>query len=167
MAAQRETDPDALAAVLPPPLKPTSRPLGRVNISGVDLPGHPLGAGSFAVAASHGGVDGWYLLVMPMAHERALGGGREVSGEALPVPGGEAAPHEYLDRQVFIRATNTKCREPAQRYVTGVDSIRWGSDYPHEEGTYPYSREGLRSPTRSPGERRYGCGDARSGILPV
>lgn len=76
-----ETDPDALAAVLPPPLKPTGRPLVRVNISKVDLPGYPLGAGSFAVAAHHGGVDGWYPLVMPMTHERALTGGREVFGE--------------------------------------------------------------------------------------
>ncbi|MEU5533434.1 acetoacetate decarboxylase family protein [Streptomyces sp. NPDC020362] len=76
-----ETDPDAVAAVLPPPLKPTSRPLVRVNISKVDLPGYPLGAGSFAVAADHAGVDGWYPLVMPMTHERALTGGREVFGE--------------------------------------------------------------------------------------
>ena len=76
-----ETDPDAVAAVLPPPLKPTARPLARVNISKVDLPGYPLGAGSFAVAAAHGAVDGWYPLVMPMTHERALTGGREVFGE--------------------------------------------------------------------------------------
>ncbi|MFI9805509.1 acetoacetate decarboxylase family protein [Streptomyces sp. NPDC052301] len=76
-----ETDPDAVAAVLPPPLKPTSSPLVRVNISAVDLPGYPLGAGSFAVAAAHGTVDGWYPLVMPMTHERALTGGREVFGE--------------------------------------------------------------------------------------
>ncbi|PWI19246.1 acetoacetate decarboxylase [Streptomyces sp. Act143] len=76
-----ETDPDAVAAVLPPPLKPTARPLARVTISKVDLPGYPLGAGSFAVAAAHGDVDGWYPLVMPMTHERALIGGREVFGE--------------------------------------------------------------------------------------
>ncbi|MGW3847931.1 acetoacetate decarboxylase family protein [Streptomyces fagopyri] len=76
-----ESDPDAVAAVLPPPLKPTARPLVRVNISKVDLPGYPLGAGSFAVAAAHGGVEGWYPLVMPMTHERALIGGREVYGE--------------------------------------------------------------------------------------
>ncbi|RPF32492.1 acetoacetate decarboxylase family protein [Streptomyces sp. TLI_185] len=81
LVAQWETDPDALAAVLPAPLKPTGRPLVRVNISRVDLPGHPLGAGSFAVAASHAGVDGWYPLVMPMTHERALICGREVFGE--------------------------------------------------------------------------------------
>lgn len=76
-----ETDPDALAAVLPPPLKPTGSPLVRVNISEVDLPGYPLGAGSVAVAAAHGTVDGWYPLVMPMTQERALTGGREVFGE--------------------------------------------------------------------------------------
>jgi hypothetical protein len=26
----------------------------------------------------------------------------------------------------------------------GLDKIMWGSDYPHDEGTYPYTREGLR-----------------------
>ncbi|GAA3054632.1 hypothetical protein GCM10017562_18810 [Streptomyces roseofulvus] len=76
-----ETDPDAVAAVLPPPLKPTGRPLVRVTISQVDLPGYPLGAGSVSVAAAHGATEGWYPLVMPMTHERALIGGREVFGE--------------------------------------------------------------------------------------
>lgn len=76
-----ETDPDAVAAVLPPPLKPTGRPLVRATVSRVDLSGYPLGAGSLAVAAAHGEVDGWYPLVMPMTHERALTGGREVFGE--------------------------------------------------------------------------------------
>ncbi|MGI5351523.1 acetoacetate decarboxylase family protein [Streptomyces sp. CA-250714] len=76
-----ETDPDAVAAVLPPPLEPAERPLMRANISQVQLPGFPLGAGSVAVAARHAGTDGWYPLVMPMTHERALIGGREVFGE--------------------------------------------------------------------------------------
>ncbi|MFE5939813.1 acetoacetate decarboxylase family protein [Streptomyces sp. NPDC056470] len=76
-----ETDPDVVAAVLPPPLKPTERPLVRANISQVDLPGYPLGAGSVAVAAAHGDQEGWYPLVMPMTLERALVGGREVFGE--------------------------------------------------------------------------------------
>ena len=53
-----ETDPDAVAAVLPPPLHPTRHPPVRVTISKVDLPGYPLGAGSFAVTAAHDGVDG-------------------------------------------------------------------------------------------------------------
>ncbi|BDM68164.1 hypothetical protein HEK616_16510 [Streptomyces nigrescens] len=76
-----ESDPDAVAAVLPPPLKPSGRPLVRATVSTVSLPGYPLGAGSVAVAAEHDGVPGWYPLVMPMTHERALTGGREVFGE--------------------------------------------------------------------------------------
>lgn len=36
-----ESDPDVVAAVLPPPLKPAERPLVRANISKVDLPGYP------------------------------------------------------------------------------------------------------------------------------
>ena len=27
------------------------------------------------------------------------------------------------------------------RDVTGVDSLLWGSAYPHDEGTFPHSRE--------------------------
>ncbi|MFI8852189.1 acetoacetate decarboxylase family protein [Streptomyces sp. 891-h] len=76
-----ETDPEVVAAVLPPPLEPAGRPLVRAGISQVRLPGCPLGAGSVAVAARHGETDGWYPLVMPMTHERALVGGREVFGE--------------------------------------------------------------------------------------
>ncbi|WP_030571347.1 acetoacetate decarboxylase family protein [Streptomyces aureocirculatus] len=81
LVAVWESDPDVVAAVLPPPLKPTGRPLVRASISRVALAGYPLGAGSVAVAAEHGGVSGWYPLVMPMTHERALTGGREVFGE--------------------------------------------------------------------------------------
>ncbi len=77
-----ETDPEAAAQVLPPPLKPADRPLVRATISRVDLPGgHVLGAGSVAVRAVHDGVEGDYPLVMPMTTERALIGGREVFGE--------------------------------------------------------------------------------------
>ncbi|WP_415954302.1 amidohydrolase family protein [Streptomyces sp. KLOTTS4A1] len=54
-------------------------------------------------------------------------------------------PSEYLDRQVFVCATNTKRRELAQRYEIGVDNILWGSDFPHPEGTWPDTRNWLRN----------------------
>jgi hypothetical protein len=34
--------------------------------------------------------------------------------------------------------------ECAERHRIGVDRIMWGSDYPHFEGTAPYTREALR-----------------------
>ena len=76
-----ETDPDAVAAVLPPPLQPSERPLVRATVTRVDMAGYVFGAGYFAVAANHEGRPGEYPLVMPMTSERAVIGGREVYGE--------------------------------------------------------------------------------------
>jgi acetoacetate decarboxylase len=78
-----ETDPDALAAVLPPFLAPSDRPLVRVSVASVDvgrgLP--PFVAGTFAVQAIHDGNVGNYPLLMPMTTEQAVIGGRETFGE--------------------------------------------------------------------------------------
>ena len=30
------------------------------------------------------------------------------------------------------------------RHIIGVDNLLWGSDYPHSEGTFPYSRQVLK-----------------------
>lgn len=68
-------------------------------------------------------------------------GGKKLS----PFAGLDRPPHEYLDRNVFICATNTKRRELAQRYEIGVGNILWGSDFPHPEGTWPATREWLRN----------------------
>ncbi|UGQ10188.1 acetoacetate decarboxylase family protein [Yinghuangia sp. ASG 101] len=76
-----ETDPEVVAAVLPPPLVPADVPLVRANIAACDINGHPLGAGAVAVRCRHGAVEGDYTLTMPMTTERAVIGGREVFGE--------------------------------------------------------------------------------------
>jgi hypothetical protein len=34
--------------------------------------------------------------------------------------------------------------DAAARDVVGLDRFMWGSDYPHDEGTWPYTREHLR-----------------------
>ncbi|HWB67822.1 MAG TPA: acetoacetate decarboxylase family protein [Mycobacteriales bacterium] len=83
LVATYETDAAAVAAVLPPPLTPPAEPLVRVTIATVDVGrGYPVfGAGTFAVHASHEGVDGDYALVMPMTTEQAVIGGRETFGE--------------------------------------------------------------------------------------
>jgi len=83
LVAVYETDPDAIAAVLPPFLTPPKEPLVRVNIATVELGrGIPtFGAGTFSVYCSHEGTDGDYALVMPMTTEQAVVGGRETFGE--------------------------------------------------------------------------------------
>ena len=52
-------------------------------------------------------------------------------------------PSEYVDRNIFIGASNTKRRELGMRYEIGVGNICWGNDFPHPEGTWPRTREWL------------------------
>jgi len=83
LTAVYETDPDAVAAVLPRPLTPSPEPLVRVTIATVDIGAGrpPFGAGTFSVEAMHGDLVGGYPLVMPMTTEQAVVGGRETFGE--------------------------------------------------------------------------------------
>ncbi|NQZ95915.1 MAG: amidohydrolase [Myxococcales bacterium] len=53
-------------------------------------------------------------------------------------------PSEYFDRNCAIGSSNTRRRELARRYEIGVDNIMWGNDFPHPEGTWPYTRKFLR-----------------------
>jgi len=81
-----ETDQEIVAALLPQPLKPTARPEVSVVLSNVKIQITPdftfeIGAGSFGVMASYDGVEGAYLLTMPMTTEAAVVGGRETFGE--------------------------------------------------------------------------------------
>lgn len=82
LEAVYETDPEIVAAVLPPPLRPGPEPLVRLNISTVTMPNNIVfGAGWFGVQACHGDVLGEYPLFMPMSTEQATIGGRETFGE--------------------------------------------------------------------------------------
>jgi acetoacetate decarboxylase len=76
------TDPEVVAAVLPPPVEPGDEPLVKITVATVDIPGYPtFGAGSFSVRARHEGTDGFYALLMPMTTEQSVIGGRETFGE--------------------------------------------------------------------------------------
>jgi acetoacetate decarboxylase len=78
-----ETDPEAIAAVLPPFLRAAPDPLVRLTIATVDVGhGYPVfGAGTFAVMCEHEGTVGDYALLMPMTTEQSVLGGRETFGE--------------------------------------------------------------------------------------
>ena len=99
LVAVYETDPDVLASVLPPPITPRADAHVKVTIASVDLgrPGlPPFGAGSFSVAASHEGTEGWYALLMPMTTEQSGIGGRETFGEPKKI--GQVALERDGDR---------------------------------------------------------------------
>jgi len=53
-------------------------------------------------------------------------------------------PSEYFKRQCHLGASFLPPKECARRHEVGLDRIMWGTDYPHVEGSYPYTREHLR-----------------------
>jgi predicted TIM-barrel fold metal-dependent hydrolase len=54
-------------------------------------------------------------------------------------------PSYYWQRNCYVGASFLRPCEAPLRYDIGVDRIMWGSDFPHTEGTYPYSTEALRN----------------------
>ncbi|MFD4229061.1 amidohydrolase family protein [Streptomyces sp. NPDC058545] len=55
-----------------------------------------------------------------------------------------ASPGKVWRDNCFVGASFMRPHEVPLRDRIGLDKIMWGSDYPHDEGTAPYSREGLR-----------------------
>ncbi|MGW0736145.1 amidohydrolase family protein [Streptomyces sp. NPDC002851] len=53
-------------------------------------------------------------------------------------------PSTVWSENCYVGASFMRPHEVGLRDRIGLDKIMWGSDYPHDEGTYPYSREGLR-----------------------
>ena len=53
-------------------------------------------------------------------------------------------PSEYFQRNFWIGASFLRPTESPLRHRIGVDRIMWGDDYPHSEGSYPFTREALR-----------------------
>jgi predicted TIM-barrel fold metal-dependent hydrolase len=53
-------------------------------------------------------------------------------------------PSEYWARQCHVGSSFIRRHEVALRHRVGVDRIMWGSDFPHREGCWPFSREHLR-----------------------
>jgi hypothetical protein len=65
--------------------------------------------------------------------------------EKLASLGITTQPSELFDRNCFIGSSNTKRREIGMRYEIGLDNMLWGNDFPHPEGTWPYTARFLRS----------------------
>jgi predicted TIM-barrel fold metal-dependent hydrolase len=55
------------------------------------------------------------------------------------------SPSECWNQNCYAGASFFRPSECKVRYKIGVDRIMWGQDYPHGEGTYPYTREALQN----------------------
>lgn len=64
-----------------------------------------------------------------------------VSGLAKILP---RPPSSYFDSNCYVGASFMSATEADQRHEIGVSRLMWGSDYPHPEGAWPWSRESLR-----------------------
>jgi len=51
---------------------------------------------------------------------------------------------EYFHRNCWVGVSQPTPEDAATRLQIGADRYMWGSDYPHDEGTYPFTREHLR-----------------------
>ena len=93
--------------------------------------------------------SGWIPSVLTMLDQQFSR--FKTPGTAESTFGGELAdkmgmsPSETWARNCFAGSSFLRPSECALRYEIGVDKIMWGQDYPHTEGTYPYTRESLRN----------------------
>jgi predicted TIM-barrel fold metal-dependent hydrolase len=78
-------------------------------------------------------------------HRRMVhGGAAEAVFFGAVAKGMSLTPSEYFTRNFWVGASFLRSSESSLRYEVGVDRIMWGADYPHSEGTYPYTTEALR-----------------------
>jgi predicted TIM-barrel fold metal-dependent hydrolase len=52
---------------------------------------------------------------------------------------------EYVQRNVWMGVSQPSPADLTALDVLGEDRFMWGSDYPHDEGTHPFTVEGLRA----------------------
>lgn len=70
---------------------------------------------------------------------------------------------EYFRRNCWVAVSSPKAPDVEAMLEIGIDRCMWGSDYPHDEGTAPFTREHLRqlfSGWSEPDLRRFLAGEA-------
>jgi predicted TIM-barrel fold metal-dependent hydrolase len=72
---------------------------------------------------------------------KGVTGEMRFDGEAIP----PRSATEYFRQNCYVGVSQPRPSDIAAALgPVGLDRVMWGSDYPHEEGTYPFTREHLR-----------------------
>jgi predicted TIM-barrel fold metal-dependent hydrolase len=53
-------------------------------------------------------------------------------------------PSEYFRSNCFLAASTPGVEDIERRHLVGVGNLLWGNDFPHPEGSFPYTREMVR-----------------------
>jgi predicted TIM-barrel fold metal-dependent hydrolase len=53
-------------------------------------------------------------------------------------------PSTYWSTNCYVAASFMHPHDCARRELVGTNRVMWGSDYPHSEGTHPFSKEAIR-----------------------
>jgi len=91
------------------------------------------GLAQFAPMLKH--LDG----VLASVRKGSIGELKYAEGTSLP-----RSASEYFAQSVWVGASFPSRADLAARTILGPDRLMWGSDYPHDEGTAPFTREHLR-----------------------
>jgi predicted TIM-barrel fold metal-dependent hydrolase len=59
---------------------------------------------------------------------------------------------DYFDQSCWMGVSFPRREDAEARNKIGLHKFMWGSDYPHDEGTYPFTRECLRAVFHDTGE---------------
>ncbi|MEU8518337.1 amidohydrolase family protein [Streptomyces sp. NBC_01216] len=86
-------------------------------------------------------LDYYHARLVPAGSRTATAESRFGTGLARSA---DRRPSEVWRENCFVGASFMRPHEVPLRDRIGLDKIMWGSDYPHDEGTTPYSREALR-----------------------
>jgi predicted TIM-barrel fold metal-dependent hydrolase len=79
---------------------------------------------------------------LDMFHMQAQSGRTgEFKLDAVPL---SLKPSEYFARNCYVGVSFPSPREAKAMKKLGLDRTMWGADYPHHEGSSPYSRENMR-----------------------
>lgn len=78
-----------------------------------------------------------------LARIRSTGATGEIRYGDDSVPPRSAS--EYFEQNCWMGVSFPKPEDAEARHQIGLHKFMWGSDYPHDEGTYPYTREHLRA----------------------
>ena len=57
-------------------------------------------------------------------------------------------PSAYLDRNISLGVSTPQVEDIDRRHEIGIGNFLWGNDFPHPEGTFPYTRERVRQTFR-------------------